>query len=279
MINLSLKEGWKGFLSFSFVQDGQRTVVKDKRHFGPLVLQRPYYQEIARPQVLIIHPPGGIVGGDVLETHIKVTQGAQGLISTPAATKFYRSKSEKAYQLQKIEMDVEGELEWLPQETLFFNRSVSDNKIIFKLASANNKLIAWDIIGLGRPHSGERFEQGELSQSIELFVEDELIFVDRLHVTPESGVTDSVASFDGKSLFATAMLYSPDIQTLGELKAELNRLEWPLPVGITQMDRLIVLRVLGEDLDEIKEVLYQLWVTARPLILGVSAIRPRIWNT
>ncbi|MBN2865116.1 MAG: urease accessory protein UreD [Thiotrichales bacterium] len=275
----SIKEGWRGFLSFTFVQSGQRTVVKDKKHFGPLVLQRPYYQEINRPSVLVIHPPGGIVGGDVLELNVLMKPDTKGLVSTPAATKFYRSNDRLAKQTQTINLSSDCELEWLPQETLFFNESVSENSLKFTLQSQNNKLIAWDIIGLGRPARGEGFENGSLFQSLELHIEDRLIFLDRLHIDLNSSLIDSAAGLNGSQLSATALFYKNDSDTMKSLVEILQNRDWLAPVGVTRMDNLVVLRVLGNDLDDIKRVLYQAWKVARPVVIGVPAIKPRIWNT
>jgi len=279
MILQSIQDGWKGFLSFTFVQSGQHTVVKDKKHFGPLVLQRPYYQEINRPSVLVIHPPGGIVGGDVLELNIKLKDNSKGLVSTPSATKFYRSKGRLAKQIQKIEMSSGCELEWLPQETLFFDQSISENILSFHLNNSNNKLIAWDIVGLGRPASGEWFDNGALTQSLELMIEGDLVFVDRLNIDQETLLLQSKTGLNGCMLSATALFYFDDVQVMQRLKESLQAQDWPLQVGITQMDGLVVLRALGHELDLVKEVLYEAWKIARPVVLGVPVIKPRIWNT
>jgi urease accessory protein len=279
MMNGFIQDGWKGFLSFSFVDNGKRTVVKDKKHFGPLVLQRPYYQEFNRPSVLVIHPPGGIVGGDVLELNVHLKDNSKGLVSTPAATKFYRSTGRLAKQIQSIEMDSDCELEWLPQETLFFDEAVVENNLSFHLKDANSKLIAWDIVGLGRPARGEGFENGILNQSLELMIDDSLVFVDRLKIDKESLILNSKAGLDGFMLSATALFYCDEFKVMKGLKESLQNQEWTLPVGITQMDGLVVLRVLGQELDEVKGVLYEAWKIARPIVLGVPVIKPRIWNT
>jgi len=119
--------------------------------------------------------------------------GYKGLVSTPAATKFYRSKERLAKQTQKIDLSTDCELEWLPQETLFFNQSISENQLIFNLKAKNNRLIAWDIVGLGRPARNEGFNDGALFQSLELYIEGEPIFIDRLQI-------DSSTSLIGLSL-------------------------------------------------------------------------------
>jgi len=278
-IDMALQEGWRGFLSFSFVDVNGKTVIKDRKHFGPLVLQRPYYQEIDRPSVLVLHPPGGVVGGDALEVKATFQPGSKGSVGTPAATKFYRSDGRLATQMQTVTLTENVEVEWLPQETLFFNRYRVINSLKFVLSKASNKLIAWDVVGLGRPASGEGFEQGELQQSLEVWVEDKLIFVDRLKISPQTNLLTSASALAGNVLFATAVFYQNEFSEQKKLLELLQAVEWPLPVGVTQMNSLVVMRVLASELDEIKQVLFDAWKIARPAILNVPVVKPRIWNT
>ncbi|MDX1347690.1 MAG: urease accessory protein UreD [Thiomicrorhabdus chilensis] len=275
----NMTTGWKGFLSFSFVEVNDKTVVKDKKHFGPLVLQRPYYQEKDRPSVLVLHPPGGVVGGDSLELNVSFQPRSKGMVSTPAATKFYRSDGRLAIQNQTINLSENVEVEWLPQETLFFNQSVVRNSLKLVLDRPGNKFIAWDIVGLGRPLSGEGFELGELHQSFEVWVEDRLVFVDRLKISPQSAVLNSDSALAGHSLFATALFYQDDPSEQKRLLEMLQAVKWPLAVGVTQLDSLVVMRVLASELDEIKQVLFDAWKIARPVVFDVPVVKPRIWNT
>lgn len=274
-----MKTGWQGFLSFSFVKEGEKTVIRDKKHFGPLVLQRPYYQELDRPSVLVLHPPGGVVGGDSLELKVRFLPGAKGSVSTPAATKFYRSDGRLATQVQTLTLSQGVEAEWLPQETLFFNQSNVQNTLKIMLEDAHNKFIAWDLTGLGRPASSEGFEQGQLQQTLELWIDNQLFFLDRMQLTPQSPLLNSACGLSGQTLFATALFYQPDEAKQKNLLVALQAVDWPLSVGVTQLGALVVLRVLATELDEIKQVLWMAWGLARPLILGCPVVKPRIWNT
>lgn len=279
MQNISLKTGWKGFLSFTFVNQKGKTVVKDKQHFGPLVLQRPYYQELNRPTVLIIHPPGGVVGGDELEVNVYFKPEANGLVSTPAATKFYRSQGRLAKQTQTIHVSEYTEMEWLPQETLFFDHSNVDNRLIIRLDSPNNKLIAWDIVGLGRPTRGEGFASGVLTQSLEFWIENQLIFVDRLKLSQDSMLLDSISGLDAHVLYASALFYCEDSTIQKGLLEKLQVMSSSARFGVTKIKNLIVLRALATELDELKTLLFDAWKIARPDILKVPVLKPRIWNT
>lgn len=273
------KAGWKGFLSFKFVADSGRTVIKDKKHFGPLVIQRPYYQEVDLPLVLILHPPGGIVGGDELQIEIGLSKKAKGMVSTPAATKFYRSNNRLATQSQFVILEEKAELEWLPQETLFFESSNADNVVRFQLHESC-KLIAWDIVGLGRPESGDVYAKGQLKQRLEFILDGKKVFIDRLSLVPNSSLLASQAGFYQNSLFATVLFYTSDLQSQSSLLTLLQEQNWLTCVGVTKVSEgLIVMRALSSQLDDIKGDLYKAWVLARPLVIGRQALKPRIWNT
>jgi len=89
---------WHGSLNLQYRRDGERTTALD-RHEGPLrVLQRLYPEGDAVCHHVLVHPPGGIVGGDVLHVDADLAAGSHALISTPGATRFYRSAGAEARQ-------------------------------------------------------------------------------------------------------------------------------------------------------------------------------------
>src|SRR5438094_9519722 len=108
---------WKARLSLSFARDGNRSVLAGRSHEGPLVVQKPLYPEGgAICHAIVVHPPGGIAGGDELALSATVGDGAAALLTTPGAAKWYRSAG--PWAKQSVAFDVEGTLEWLPQETI-----------------------------------------------------------------------------------------------------------------------------------------------------------------
>ena len=274
-----LQKHWQGFLSFTLEDRFGKTVVKDKKHFGPLVLQRAYYQEDDRPTILVIHPPGGVVAGDELTTQITLKPNAKGFISTPAATKFYRSIGASSYQLQKITLGKHSQLEWLPQETLFFNQCRVHNHLHFQLQDADCALIAWDMVGLGRPAMKEQFAEGELLQKVQISLDDTPIFTDQFyfHNTPE--LLSSPFGLNAQTLMATMLFYSQELEKLKQLKALLLEKGWAQICGISLVDRVLVLRTLDSDLDDLKARLIAAWQIARPLVIEEEPVMPRIWKT
>lgn len=111
---------WLAVLQLYFQTQGKKTFLYKQYHDGPLMVQRPFYPEDDICHVYILHPPGGIVGGDQLVINIHLDQGSQTLITTPGATKFYRSAGPTAVLTQQFYLRKNSSLEWLPQDNLFF---------------------------------------------------------------------------------------------------------------------------------------------------------------
>src|SRR5579871_3836337 len=150
---------WKAELALGFEKQGRKTVLAGRRHEGPLVVQKPLYPEGEGVcHVIVVHPPGGIAGGDELTLQVKAGHGAAALLTTPGAAKWYRSSGPGARQ--RLDFDVHGSLEWLPRESIVFDGALADLGCAVSL-NGDATFIGWEIVCLGRTGSGERFERGE----------------------------------------------------------------------------------------------------------------------
>lgn len=113
-------KGWLAEIALRYEVKRGVTRLTEKRHIGPLMVQRPFYPEQGIAHTYLLHPPGGVVGGDNLLINIDVQSQAHALLTTPGATKFYRSAGGVAHQIQTLKVAPNGFLEWLPQENIFF---------------------------------------------------------------------------------------------------------------------------------------------------------------
>ena len=64
--------GWQAAMDLHFNGSGARTVITRRRHVGPLRIQKPFYPGDGACHVYLLHPPGGLVGGDVLDVTVRV---------------------------------------------------------------------------------------------------------------------------------------------------------------------------------------------------------------
>lgn len=161
---------WPGHLHLQYravaSDHGPRTVAHD-RHDGPLrVLQALYPESPAVCHHVLVHPPGGIVGGDALQIDVAVQPGAHALITTPGATRFYRSAGPLATQAAHLRIGAEARLEWLPLETLVHDGCRARNALQLDLAEGGS-MIGWDLLALGLPASGQPLRSGCFEQHID----------------------------------------------------------------------------------------------------------------
>ncbi len=163
---------WRGHLNLNYTRDGQRTIAHD-RHEGPLrVLQRLYPEGDAICHHVLVHPPGGVAGGDVLAMDAHLAEDTHALITTPGATRFYKSAGAAAEQTLHARLAPGARLEWLPLETIAYPDCIALNQMRFDLAPGA-EMMGWDMLALGLPAASQAFDatthpQGRFTQSIEL---------------------------------------------------------------------------------------------------------------
>ena len=158
---------WHAKLQLHYTHDGTGTGAHD-RHEGPLrVLQRLYPEGPAICHHVLVHPPGGIVGGDTLHLEARLDRNCHALITTPGATRFYRSAGDSAEQKVQAQLAEGARLEWLPMETIAYDACQARNHLRFELA-AGAEMIGWDLLALGLPAAGLAFERGSFLQDLEL---------------------------------------------------------------------------------------------------------------
>jgi urease accessory protein len=158
-------EPWRARLDLVFRRMGERTVLVSDRHEGPLRVQRPFFEPDGASQVVIIHPPGGIAGGDELRLHAVLEAGAQALLTSPGAAKLYRSAGPQSRVEQSFVVASGASLEWLPQETIVFsgaNASVTTRVAL----EPGARFIGWDIVSLGSVSGSSSIEGSRRCGSI-----------------------------------------------------------------------------------------------------------------
>ena len=272
---------WEGRLELRYRRDGARTVAFD-RHVGPLRVLKPLYPE--RDAVchhVLVHPPGGIVGGDALAVDIVLAEGSHALLTTPGATRFYRSSGPTASQALNVRIADGARLEWLPLETIAYPGCVADNRLRFELAGGA-QLIGWDMVALGLPAADAPFDRGQYRHRIDIpglwleqarFAGDDVLLL------------DSPLGMAGNRVHATLWFASGQPLQRAAIEALLDCARErigasPLVAGVSALDpRLIVLRALAQNVEPAARLLQSVWTSWRPLAWGLKACAPRVWRT
>lgn len=270
-------EGWAARLELGFEVVAGRSALTRKRHHGPLTVQRAFYPEGGLAHVYLIHPPGGLVAGDLLALDVEVASGAGALITTPAATKFYRSEGRVARQTQELRVRSGASLEWLPQETIVFGAARVETRTRVELEPGAH-FCGWEIVCLGRAASGDHFSSGQLSQSFEIWQGERPLWVERSRFDATAPVRHARWGLGGNRVFGTFVCPATNATALSAIRAAVEPREGEL-FAASQTRAAIVCRYLGDSTERARQVFTLAWAALRPLVLGRPACPPRIWLT
>ncbi len=271
---------WLARLELDFMPDhqnqAQKTLLRNQ-HLGPLRIQKALYPEGQECcHAIVVHPPGGIAGGDCLRINLRVQHKAHAVITTPGAAKWYGSAQGQTAR-QHIEMNLDGDLEWLPQESIVFNHASGDSQIQINLAP-ESRMIGWDGVVLGRTASGERFESGIFSQSIRLSLASAPEWEERLCLSGSDPVIHSAVGLGGQVALSTmwAVLREGDQWTQeaqNEIRSRCPEIAWSVLSA-----RLLVGRHSGCG-RALQQARLHAWKVLRPQVMGRAALPLRIWAT
>ena len=271
-----LVSSWKARLSLEFSFLDRKTTLSRKDHDGPLVVQKPLYPEgEAVCHAIVVHPPGGIAGGDELVLDVDAGQDSSVLLTTPGAAKWYRSSG--PWARQSIAFRVGGTLEWLPQETIVFDGALAQTRCDVDL-DGDASLIGWDIVCLGRTGSGERYARGSYRSAISIRREGRLQWLERGRIDGGGRLLDSPAGLGGNPVFGTlfASFSHFDKRILIEMRDQ-------NPIAgrgsVTLLPGILLARYLGDSSEAARRYFIALWRVLRPALTGRDATEPRIWRT
>jgi urease accessory protein len=274
--------GWQASLELGFAAAGGGTWLDRRAHRGPLVVQRPFLPEgPAVCHVYLLHPPGGLVGGDELELEVHIGAGAQALITTPAATKVYRTNGAAARQTQRLRIADGGSLEWLPQETILYDgaRAVFDTRV--ELAGGA-RFIGFDAICFGLPARRAPFARGDHRQALEIVRDGRPLLIERAHYDASGGVGGARWGLGGASVLASAVAVpAPPAAVVDIVRARAAAMPDGDVAAVTVIgdDDAMVARYLGRDAERARAFLHDAWQVIRPALLGRPAVSPRVWAT
>lgn len=271
-VSSSNHKGWKASLDLSFEAGPQQPVVR-RRHSGPLTIQRPFYPENSVAHVYLLHPPGGVVGGDALSINTSTESGAAGLVTTPGATKFYRSSGRVSQVSQKLDVHG-GSLEWFPQENIYFNDCLANIETTVDIKHQSS-LALWDIHCFGRPAGQAFFERGSVCNQLKVIVDGASVFRDRLIVDE----TNNLSQYTGLRHCCVTGTLILNKMTKDACDMARQKLQYLPEFFVTLVDSLLLVRYIGNNAQKAKEGFASVWSQLRYQLNQQTPCVPRIWST
>ncbi len=270
---------WEARLSLEYEKRAERTVLSRRSHSGPLRVQRDLYPEgEGICHSIVVHPPGGIAGGDSLAIDAKLGPGSAALLTTPGAGKWYRTHASAARQTLAFDLEAGAALEWLPQETILFDGAHAQMATTVHLAG-DAVYTGWEILCFGRAASGHKFESGRLSQATEIFADGERLWAERACVAGGDPLFASPVGLAGHAVCATLLAAGRDIQNDAIAQCRKVSAGPGALCGVTRLPRILIARWLGDSGEDARRYFSALWAVLRPVVKNCEAIEPRIWST
>ncbi|MDX9884024.1 urease accessory protein UreD [Thauera sp.] len=274
----SADAGWRAELRLAYQRRGARTVLVERAHRGPLVVQRALYPEgEAVCHTILVHPPAGIAGGDRLALTLELGAQAHVLLTTPGAGKWYRSAGAPGSLVQRIRVAEGGVCEFLPQESIVYDGALGTLGTEVELAGSG-AFIGAEVLCLGRIGAGERFTCGELALRTRISRDGRPLWLERGVLEGGAGLLDAAVGLDGAPVSATLLVAAPACDA-GLLEAWRAIEPMAGRGAVTLLPGLLVARWLGPACEPGRAWLAQLWGAARPAVAGRAMQVPRIWNT
>lgn len=288
-----VKNHWLAHLLLQFSRTPVGTQLTRTQRKGPLSVQKAFYPEGSDcAHIYLLHPPAGIVSGDELRISVGIENNAHLLFTTPGAGRFYRARTNleigdtKQSQITKLKIEAQAKCENFPQETIVYEGADGFNSIDIELTKSSVYL-GWDITCLGLPDSEQPFIDGKYCQLNRLYCDGKLIYHDRIALSPANNLLTHPAGLANNSVFATFLAYAPQRlvnnqqrhELVTALRERVSEQKAQEQISITDIDGLLVIRYLGSQAQQCKQLFISLWEILRPILIEKNALQPRIWHT
>jgi urease accessory protein len=295
----SSEQKWLASLDMTFARRANKTVLSGSKRQGPLAIQRAFYPDLTGcPHIYLLHPPAGIVSGDILNISACLHPNSHVLMTTPGAARFYRARvdtSSSLFQTQTLTFNINdgASLEYLPMETLIYNKANAVNCVEVHL-QGDGQYIGWEISCLGLPHIGQAFVSGDVNQSITLFHNKKCLFHDLMSIMGGDAMMHQKVALGGRHVVGNMILFDGaaeaktahlglDITFVEHLIARCREviigMELNALAAVTELQNVIVVRYLGDCSEQCRKIFSAIWQEIRPIMLNIQGIAPRIWHT
>ena len=266
-----------GRARIGFKHDADRgTVIKTIAHSDPMRVIVPRVANTDLPLGVFVTTSGGLVAGDRVSLDAVWDADTAAQVMPQAAEKIYRS--DKA--VTRVAMSMSGGpaawVEYLPQETILFDRSRLSRRLRLTLHPTAQCLVG-DLVVPGRHAMGETYRSGLFSDDWEVRLGQRLIWADRMAWEGKiRRLHAHAAGLNRAQGFGTILYRGPG--TLDEIRDITGRIPETVQVGVTRFRELSLIRLLAGDAFELRRGFGEIWCRMRSQLRGLSPTLPRLWH-
>lgn len=260
-----------GELRVSVKAAGAETALDDLRQVGCLKARFPKRLVSGWIDVVTLNTGGGVAGGDRLDVAVEVGPGARATVAAQAAERFYRATDADLPSRVRTALTVRdgAALEWLPQETILFDRSRLDRRLEVDIA-AGARFLGVETVVFGRKAMGETVRDGWLRDLIRVRHGGHLLLHDAIRL--DGGVAEKLgreATGGGASVVSTLVYVAPD--AAGRLDAVRDALG-EAEAGASVWNGMLVVRILGAESAAVRATV----IAVLNVVRDASPL-PRVW--
>src|SRR5437660_11208351 len=217
------RNGRDGFLGLAFELRGSRTVVTARRFTLPLQALEPVDLDgTGAATLFLLNPTGGVLGGDRLETRVELGPGSHVCLSTPSATRVYRSTGAASVQRVVFRVGEGARLEYMPDHVIPSPGARLVQSVEVDLAPGACAVLC-DAWAVGRAARGEAWRFDLLDTGTIVRDSEGLLFKDRLILGGAQG-WGGLGAAEGMAYVATVVCLSPTYGRLDDLASSLSTL-------------------------------------------------------
>ncbi|MBE0529897.1 MAG: urease accessory protein UreD [Rhodospirillales bacterium] len=270
--------GVRGKAEVVFAHRQGRTALASLFQHDPLRVLFPTPPLGELTSAVLVTTSGGLVGGDEIAVRIAAGEGTAVLVSPQAAEKVYRSAGADCRIDMLLEAGPDAWLEWLPQETIVFNGARLRRRTVIE-AAPGARVLAGEMLALGRAAMGERLHTGLLRDAWEVRCNGRLRWADALHIEGDmAGVLAHPAGLGGAAACATAVYVGDDAGArLEAARALLEEAGDEVRSAATVVNGVLVARWIAAEGAAMRRAYGGFWAGFRREVAGLPARLPRFW--
>ncbi|WP_299029330.1 urease accessory protein UreD [uncultured Sulfitobacter sp.] len=205
------------------------------------------FPTIFRPdaEAVLVNTSGGVTGGDRISVSGAIGEDSTLTLTTQAAERIYRTTDGTTGGVQtRLCVAPGGRLNWLPQETIVFDRARLRRDLRIDLAKGATALLCETLV-FGRAAMGETLQDVSLHDSIKITRCGLPLFLDAVRLNGAVAQhMDRAAIGNGAGVVATAVLVSPQA---GLLLPKVRALLPATGGASLRNEDVLVVRALAED--------------------------------